>query len=73
MFINFFRTASIALFFTSIFFLISSAVSTIKMIICLIKQEEEWDRYVVALVLTAFMGLVLLGVSSLAFIASRHF
>ena len=73
MFINFFRTASVTLFFASVFFLMSSAVLTIKMIICLMKQEEEYDRYVVELVLTVFIGLVLLGVSALAFIASRHF
>ena len=73
MFINFFRTAYVTLFFASVFFLVSSAVLTIKMIIGLIKREEECDRYVIELVLTAFIGLVFLGVASLAFIASRHF
>jgi hypothetical protein len=70
---NLFSVASSVFFIVTIFFLGMSAVSTVQMIIMLIKRDEEWERYIVALVITAFMGVIALGISALSFIASRHF
>lgn len=70
---NLFSVASIVFFIVMIFFLGMSALSTIQMIIKLIKEDEEWEKYIVALVVTAFMGVIALGISALSFIASRHF
>lgn len=70
---NVFSVASSVFFIVTIFFLGMSAVSTIQMIIKLIKEDEEWEKYIVALVVTAFMGVTALGISALSFIASRHF
>lgn len=70
---NVFSAASSVFFIVMIFFLGMSALSTIQMIIKLIKEDEEWEKYIVALVVTAFMGVIALGISALSFIASRHF
>nr|DAP68577.1 MAG TPA: hypothetical protein [Caudoviricetes sp.] len=70
---NLFSVASIVFFIVTIFFLSVSAISTVRMIIRMIKKDEDWEENIVALVVTAFMGVIALGISALSFIASRHF
>lgn len=70
---NLFSVASIVFFIVTIFFLSVSALSTVRMIIRMIKKDEDWEENIVALVVTAFMGVIALGISALSFIASRHF
>lgn len=71
--INFFSIASATLFLVAIFFLGSSFLFTMNVLRGVLKKEDDWDRYIIALVITAFMGIIALGISALSFIASRHF
>ena len=71
--INFFSIASATLFLVAIFFLGSSFLFTMNVLRGVLKKEDDWDRYIIALVITAFMGIITLGISALSFIASRHF
>ena len=71
--INFFSIASATFFLVAIFFLGSSSLFTIKILRGVIREEDNWERYIIALVITAFMGIIALGISALSFIASRHF
>lgn len=71
--INFFSIASATFFLVAIFFLGSSFLFTIKILRGVIREEDDWERYIIALVITAFMGIIALGISALSFIASRHF
>nr|DAW71416.1 MAG TPA: hypothetical protein [Caudoviricetes sp.] len=71
--INFFSIASATFFLVAIFFLGSSFLFTIKILRGVIREEDNWERYIIALVITAFMGIIALGISALSFIASRHF
>ena len=69
----FFIVVSIDFLLVSIFFLVSSLVSFVRNICTIINKEDNWERYIIALGVTAFMGVIALGISTLSFIASRHF
>ena len=55
------------------FLLGTSVLSIIQMLIGLIKKDEEWERYIVVLIVTSFLGVVALVISSVLFIASKYY